>query len=77
MSNSLKWRADSPALPDFAFANHGSICLLTPISNAATAWCEEHLPEDAQRWGACGIVVEPRYVADILVGIQADGLTVG
>jgi len=62
-------------MTDFRFANHGSICILAPLTEEASTWVEEHIPEDAQRW-AGGIVVEPRYVADIRDGIDSDGLTV-
>lgn len=60
---------------DFDFSNHGSICLLNPLTPAAKAWAEEHLPDDALTLGAA-IVIEPRYVEPILDGIEADGLTV-
>jgi hypothetical protein len=62
-------------MPDFEFVNHGSICLLTPVSEAACEWIDEHLPEDATRWGQCSIVIEPRYANDILAGIFNDGLS--
>jgi hypothetical protein len=61
---------------DFHFTNHGSVTILTPVSSAAQEWAAEHLPEDAMRW-AGGIVIEPRYLGDILDGITNDGLTVG
>ena len=61
---------------DFSLANHGSICLLTPLTTAATQWAAEHLPEGAMTWGRASIVVEPRYVEDIVIGIAGDGLTV-
>ena len=61
--------------PDFSFANHGSICIFTPLTPAAKTWVADHIPEDAQRWGR-GIVIEPRYAGDILAGIMGDGLTV-
>lgn len=61
---------------DFAFRNHGSICLLDPRTPEAKAWVQDNLPGDARRW--CGaIVIEPRYVDPILAGIAGDGLTVG
>ena len=63
-------------MTDFGFANHGSLCLLTPISEPASEWVDQHLPEDALRWGACSIVIEPRYVAPILNAIIEDGMTV-
>jgi hypothetical protein len=62
-------------MTDFTFANHGSITILTPISEAAQAWVDEHIPEDAMRWGG-GIVIEPRYAEAILRGITEDGLFV-
>ena len=60
---------------DFALADHGTIAVLTPKSAAARAWCEEHLPEDAQRLGA-GYAIEPRYADPILDGIAEEGLSV-
>lgn len=57
---------------DFDLADHGSICLLTPLTPAAQVWADEHLPEDATRWGL-SIVIEPRYVGAILVNIAEEG----
>lgn len=59
---------------DFDFADHGSVTILTPLSEAAREWCSEYLPGDATRWGADGYVIEPRYVAPILSGINQAGL---
>jgi hypothetical protein len=64
--------------PDFSFANHTSICVLTPLTPAGRNWFNEHLPVDnseTQSW-AGGIVIEPRFVREILVGIRNDGLVV-
>jgi hypothetical protein len=61
--------------PDFIFVSHGSLILLTPMSEAGKGWVAEHLPEDRQRWGR-GIAIEPRYWEPIYLGIQEDGLTV-
>jgi hypothetical protein len=61
---------------DFRLADHGSICLLYPLTPAAREWAAEHLPTDAF-WCGAGMVIEPRYVAPIVDGIQADGLTFG
>lgn len=58
---------------DYAVADHGSICLLIGISDAALAWFDEHLPEDRTTFGS-GVVVEPRYVEDIIAGMAEDGL---
>lgn len=59
----------------FAFADHGSITILTPLNDDATAWIEAHLPADVMHWGG-GVVIELRYAQDILDGIVADGLEV-
>lgn len=62
---------------DFDFANHGSICILTPLNENAFRWLEAHVVnEETQFWGKSGIVVEPRYVSNLVAGIFADGLTV-
>lgn len=60
---------------DFTLENHGSIVLLQPHTEAARAWVSEHIPDDAMIWGT-SIVVEPRYVSDIVDGIAEDGLEV-
>ena len=65
----------SPTRSDFLCENHGSVFLLRPISPSALAWIEEHLPPDRITFGNA-VVVEPRYVWAILVGIQDDGLAV-
>ncbi len=62
--------------PDVSVQNHGSICIINFTSKNAQAWREEHIPEEAQCWGQHGVAVEPRYVGDILEGIQNDGLII-
>ena len=53
----------------------GSVYLLLPVSTAGEAWVADNIPQDAQRWGN-DIVVEHRYIGDIVEGAQADGLAV-
>ena len=60
---------------DFSFADHGSVCLLTPLTDAAEAWVDENLPDSAMTFGSA-VVIEPRYAGPILEGISADGLEV-
>jgi len=60
---------------DFKFANHGSVTVLTPISEAAKAWIDENIDPDAQVWVG-GVVIEPRYADAVLIGISADGLSI-
>jgi hypothetical protein len=58
---------------DFTVENHGSIFLLQGHTVSAAAWINEHLPEDRQTFGGA-VVVEHRYIADIVRGIQDVGL---
>lgn len=60
---------------DVVVRDEGSIFIVTPVSEDAKGWVEEHIPDDAQ-WFGSGFVVEHRYVADIVDGMIADGLTV-
>jgi hypothetical protein len=62
---------------DFRIDNHGSICILNALTPAAKSWVEQHLSgEETQTWGANGTVVEPRYLHNILEGIQSEGFVV-
>lgn len=63
-------------MTDLTVDNHGSIFILTPVSDAGREWIGEHIPDDAMTWGPEGIVVEHRYIGDIVAGAQADGLEV-
>lgn len=58
---------------DFHVTNHGSICVLTALTDGARDWVNEHLPEDRQTWGTDGTVVEPRYLPAILDGLGEHG----
>jgi hypothetical protein len=74
-----KLLADNEEFPkpqpvDFTVVNQGSIYLLRPNTEAAQLWIDEHIPEDAQRFGMA-VVIEHRYIRDICKGIEADGLT--
>ena len=60
---------------DFKLQNERSVYLLRPCSDAAIEWVNEYLPED--RLDFCGaVVVEHRYISDIVDGFLADGLSV-
>jgi hypothetical protein len=66
---------DASTGTDFAVANHGTIVLLQPLTRAANEWIAANLPADRLHY-AGAIVIEPRYLADIVAGIRADGLEV-
>jgi hypothetical protein len=62
-------------MADFSIRDEGSVVLLYPESDAAEAWAEAHISDEALHWAAA-VVIEHRYVQDILDGIRADGLVV-
>ena len=61
--------------PDFHVENHGSIFLLLPLTPAARIWTDEHIgPDNGFQPYYPTVVVEHRYISDIVDGIQNDGL---
>lgn len=61
---------------DLEFRREGNLFIVVPYTEDGRTWLDEHIAEDALQWGG-GVVVEWRYVEDILVGAQDDGLRVG
>jgi hypothetical protein len=60
---------------DFEVSGGGSLYTLLPLTEVARQWVEEHLPEDRMTFGKA-VVVEHRYIEDIVRGAQADGMVV-
>ena len=60
---------------DIRVEEHGSTFLLHPLHNRARDWLHEHVAEDAQ-WFMGALVVEHRYIVEIVRGANADGLRV-
>jgi len=61
---------------DLHVINEGSIFLVEPITPAGKQWLEESvITSDTLTWGRA-IVVEHRYIRDIVDGARADGLEV-
>ena len=75
--DAFKTAGSSPpeCVPDFQLIRQSTIYLLEPLTDTARAWVEEHIPADATRFGPA-IVVEHRYIADIVTGITVAGLSV-
>ena len=66
----------SPTL-DFLVENHGIIFLVKPLTPSATFWVEEHIGQDnGYQPYFPTVVIEHRYIADIVEGMQNDGLAV-
>ncbi len=53
----------------------GTVYILRPTTPTGEAWIEEHIQADAFPFGG-GVVVEHRYIRDIVVGAISDGLKV-
>lgn len=60
------------ALADFTLHDHGSILVLHPNNEAATSWCDRHLPEDTPRWGS-DPAIERRPMGEIFEDLDAAG----
>lgn len=75
MTGSFGFGAGGTSPPDIRVQDHGTLFLLLPASDAGEAWLREHTDGDATWWGRA-LVVEPRYVPDIIAGAQTDGLEV-
>jgi hypothetical protein len=69
----LKYRTLRPA--DFEVQNEGSIFLLRPKTDAGREWIAANIDDDAPRFGGA-VAVEHRYIAIVVEGAQADGLSV-
>lgn len=61
-------------MTDFTLAHFGSVAILTPNTPDASRWLAEHIPDEALWWSK-GVVIEPRYVAGVMSGIEEDGMT--
>jgi hypothetical protein len=64
-----------PRRVDLLVQGEGSIYLLRTTSRRGRRWIDEHIPDDRQEW-AGAIVVEHRFIGDIVRGAIADGLRV-
>jgi hypothetical protein len=65
----------STEIVDFRVVNQVTLFLLTPMAPEANAWVEENLPKDRMTWGS-SVVVEHRYIRDIVEEIILQGMTV-
>ncbi|MCX7177946.1 MAG: hypothetical protein NTX56_03980 [Proteobacteria bacterium] len=62
-------------MTDMTVQDHGTLFLLTPNTAAAKVWIDENVQEGARWWGKA-LVVEHRYIGDVVNGAINDGLTV-
>ncbi len=62
-------------MSDFMLSGGGSVFVLTPLTTQAAEWIDDHIDPNAQSWGG-GVVIEHRYVDDIVDGIESAGFSV-
>jgi hypothetical protein len=64
-------------LPDLRVSFQGSVSLFHPLSELAREWMRAHCPAGGDHQYFCGaLVVEARYVEDLLAHAVEDGLTI-
>jgi hypothetical protein len=64
-----------PKAADFTILNSGSVFLFIPLSDGANAWLDEHCSPDGEHtYFGPNLVVEPRYIGDLVNYAIADGL---
>ena len=61
---------------DFTVQYAGSIFILHIQTKAAKQWVADNLHDKLLTWGKDGVVVDSRYIGDIVLGIESDGLVV-
>ena len=63
-------------LPDLRVSFQGSLSLFHPLTDLAREWMGGHCPAGDEHQYFCGaLVVEARYVEDLLAHAVEDGLT--
>jgi hypothetical protein len=66
-----------PDPPSFVFENHGSLCILRPLTPQAEEWINEFIgPDNGYQPQYPSVLIEPRYVEPILQGIADAGMSV-
>ncbi len=60
---------------DVTIQNEGSICLAHLNTDAAREWVSENVSDESQYFGQA-LVVEPRYLDNLIAGMCESGLTV-
>jgi len=60
---------------DITVTYEGSLCLVKPNTKEAREWMDENIAPDAQWWVGC-LVVENRYIDNLLYGIEDAGFNV-
>lgn len=64
-------------MPDFTVEDHGTIFFIRPETDAAKEWVKKNVSQEGyQPYYPDQVVVEHRFVQNIVMGIVADGFVV-
>lgn len=61
---------------DVRVTHHGSVTLVKPLTPAAHVWVDEHAQLESWQWLGASFAIEPRYVENLVSGMEHDGLQV-
>jgi hypothetical protein len=59
-------------MADFTVENHGTLFIIQPMNTAAMEHLRANVDEEAQ-WWAGGLVVEHRYIENLVAALRAAG----
>jgi hypothetical protein len=63
-------------MADLHPVNHGSVIMIHVLTDAGRIWVDENVGVEGWQWMGEAFACEPRFVADLIDGAEADGLTV-
>ena len=63
-------------MTDFRAADHGSVILIWPVSDAAHQWVEENVIAEPWQWFGGALGVDHRCALDLIDGIVAAGFEI-
>jgi hypothetical protein len=66
----------TPDCPDIRFENHGTVCVIQPVSSRGKEWVNENISYESWQLIRGGIASEPRMAQAVAEGAQEAGLTV-
>jgi len=59
---------------DYELIDIGNTVIFFPVSNAALQWAYKHLPENLDRWGSKGFIIEATNIDTVIAGAKRDNL---
>lgn len=63
-------------MTDIQIQNEGFIFLVHALTKKAKAWIQENINAEESTFFGSALVVEHRYIRDVLAGMESDGLEI-